>query len=134
VQNKRIRALRKQEKKDAASLAGAAAEPADEKPAVFSCFFAGTAAIEPADASQLPDNIAELPDNSDAEERPAKCRADAFAPLRAPLANHRVDGYDIWHVPAESADDRPYELCFLASVDHDSLLASLAGTPVRHPS
>ncbi len=84
--NKRIRELRKQEKKDAASLAGAAAEPADEKPAVLSDFFAGAAAAEPTDSSQLPDSVLGLPGNTEAEERPAKRRADAFAPLRAVLA------------------------------------------------
>ena len=108
---------------------GAVAEPADEKPAVLSDFFAGAAAAEPTDSSQLPDSVLELPGNTEAEERPAKRRADAFSPLRAVLAKYQVDGYDVWHVPA---DDRPHELRFLDNLDHDMLVASLAGIPVRH--
>ena len=104
--NKILRELRKRERKDAASPAGAAAEPAD--------------------TTQLPDSVLEL---GKTEERPAKRRADAFAPLRAVLAKYQVDGYDVWHVPA---DDRPRELRFLDNLDHDMLVASLAGIPVRH--
>ena len=102
--NKRLRELRKQERKDAASPAGTAAESAV--------------------TSQPPDSV---PGNT--EERPAKRRTDAFAPLRAVLAKYQVDGYDVWHVPA---DDRPCELRFLDNLDHDMLAASLAGIPVRH--
>ena len=65
---------------------------------------------------------------SDAEERPAKCRADAFSLLRAALAKYRADGYDIWHVLANS---RPECLRVLERLNHDSPMAALAKIPVR---
>ena len=107
--NKRVRGLRKQQKKDAAMLPGSIAanpEAPSQSTAVTS-----EGAAEPT------------------EEPPTKRCADAFTLLRKVLVKYQVGGYDVWHVPA---NDRPICLRFLDEVGQDALMKALGEIPVRH--